>query len=168
MSRRCFSPSSIFNHTLIGKMPSPTSASPQPKKECLCRGNPAHPGDEVEGSGPRPRYSFGKHMCFGLASGGRPDRRADREVRLARRSRQRPRSRTRRFIPGLVYDRDQLQKRLKAKKVEWIFPHQRNRKKTTSQDGRKLRAYWRKRKIESFGGLEILTLFRVYVMATDH
>ena len=53
-----------------------------------------------------------------------------------------------RIIGDLAYDSDPLDKKLKKKKIELIAPHKENRKKKASQDGRKLRRYCRRWKVE--------------------
>ena len=60
------------------------------------------------------------------------------------------------FVPGLperligdrAYDSDPLDSRLRARGIEMIAPHRRNRKKPATQDGRPLRRYKRRWKIE--------------------
>ena len=49
-----------------------------------------------------------------------------------------------------AYDSDALDEKLKQKGVELIAPHRKNRKKEKTQDGRKLRRYKRRWKIERF------------------
>jgi transposase len=53
-----------------------------------------------------------------------------------------------RLIADKGYDSDPLRKRLKALKIDLIVPHRRNRKKPKTQDGRKLRRYRRRWKVE--------------------
>ena len=53
------------------------------------------------------------------------------------------------LIGDRAYDSDPLNEKLKQKGVELIAPHRKNRKKKT-QDGRKLRRYKRRWKIERF------------------
>ena len=53
------------------------------------------------------------------------------------------------LIGDRAYDSDPLAEKLKQKGVELIAPHRKNRKKKT-QDGRKLRRYKRRWKIERF------------------
>ena len=53
------------------------------------------------------------------------------------------------LIGDKAYDSDPLDEKLKQKGVELIAPHRQNRKKKT-QDGRKLRRYKRRWKIERF------------------
>jgi transposase len=70
------------------------------------------------------------------------------QVAVLRKGRGRPRSR----FPRLIYDKacdcDPLRKRLKARGIDLICPHKCNRVKPSTQDGRKLRRYKRRWKIE--------------------
>lgn len=54
----------------------------------------------------------------------------------------------RRLIGDRAYDSDPLDKQLRKQKVELIAPHKRNRKKPKTQDGRTLRKYRKRWKIE--------------------
>ncbi len=54
----------------------------------------------------------------------------------------------RRLIGDKAYDSDPLDAELAKKGVEMIAPHKRNRKKAKTQDGRKLRRYKRRWKVE--------------------
>lgn len=58
------------------------------------------------------------------------------------------REKPKRIIGDLAYDSDPLDRRLKKKKVKLIAPHKSNRKKQPTQDGRELRRYCRRWKIE--------------------
>ena len=53
-----------------------------------------------------------------------------------------------RIIGDLAYDSDKLDFRLKKRKIKMIAPHKINRKKKPTQDGRVLRRYRRRWKIE--------------------
>lgn len=53
-----------------------------------------------------------------------------------------------RIIGDKAYDSDPLDEQLKKLEVELIAPHKANRKKSPTQDGRKLRRYKRRWKIE--------------------
>jgi transposase len=53
-----------------------------------------------------------------------------------------------RLIGDRAYDSDPLDNRLHARGIEMIAPHRRNRKKPATQDGRPLRRYKRRWKIE--------------------
>jgi transposase len=56
--------------------------------------------------------------------------------------------RPRRLIGDRAYDSDPLDQRLAAQGLELIAPHRRNRKRAPTQDGRPLRRYRRRWKIE--------------------
>jgi transposase len=56
--------------------------------------------------------------------------------------------RPRRLIGDRAYDSDPLDQRLRAQSIELIAPHKHNRKKPPTQDGRPLRRYKRRWKIE--------------------
>jgi transposase len=53
-----------------------------------------------------------------------------------------------RLIGDKAYDSDPLDAELAVKGIELIAPHRRNRKKSATQDGRKLRRYKRRWKVE--------------------
>jgi hypothetical protein len=52
------------------------------------------------------------------------------------------------LIGERAYNSDQLDAALQEKGIELIAPHRRNRRKPKTQDGRKLRRYKRRWKIE--------------------
>lgn len=54
------------------------------------------------------------------------------------------------LIGDKAYDSDPLDEKLKEKGIELIAPHRNNRKKKKTQDGRKLRRYKRRWKVERF------------------
>jgi len=54
----------------------------------------------------------------------------------------------RRLIGDRAYDSDPLDERLAEQGIEMIAPHRRNRRKPRTQDGRKLRRYKRRWKVE--------------------
>jgi transposase len=54
------------------------------------------------------------------------------------------------LIGDKAYDSDELDEKLKPKGIEMISPHRENRKRPKTQDGRKLRRYKRRWKIERF------------------
>ncbi len=54
------------------------------------------------------------------------------------------------LIGDKAYDSDPLDKELAELGIELIAPHKRNRKKAKTQDGRKLRRYKRRWKVERF------------------
>ena len=56
--------------------------------------------------------------------------------------------RPKKMIGDKAYDSDPLDKQLKKLEIELIAPHKANRKKMQTQDGRKLRRYKRRWKIE--------------------
>lgn len=58
------------------------------------------------------------------------------------------RHRVRRLIYDKAADSDPLRKRLARRGIELIAPHKNNRKSTRTQDGRKLRRYRRRWKVE--------------------
>src|SRR5258708_12969522 len=58
------------------------------------------------------------------------------------------REKPKRIIGDLAYDSDPLDGRLKKKKIKLIAPHKSNRKRQATQDGRELRRYCRRWKIE--------------------
>jgi transposase len=57
---------------------------------------------------------------------------------------------TEKLIGDKAYDSDALYERLARMGVEMIAPHKSNRKKEKTQDGRKLRRYNRRWKVERF------------------
>jgi transposase len=60
----------------------------------------------------------------------------------------RPRKNPARVVYDLAGDSDPLRKRLKRRGIEWVCPHRVNRVKPPMQDGRKLRRYRRRWKVE--------------------
>jgi transposase len=69
-------------------------------------------------------------------------------VAVPRRGRGRPRKNPERLIADRGYDSDPLRKRLARRGIELICPHRRGRVKPPTQDGRKLRRYKRRYKVE--------------------
>ena len=70
-------------------------------------------------------------------------------IRVSRQHRGgRPREKARRVIADRAYDSDPLRKRLAARGIELIAPHRWNRSKPRQQDGRALRRYRRRWKVE--------------------
>jgi len=70
-------------------------------------------------------------------------------VRVSRRhGRGRPREKARRVIADRAFDSDPLRERLEARGIELIVPHRWNRSKPRRQDGRALRRYRRRWKVE--------------------
>lgn len=52
------------------------------------------------------------------------------------------------LIGDMAYDSDPLDKRLKKRGIKLVAPHRKNRKKKATQDGRTLRRYVRRWKVE--------------------
>ena len=69
-------------------------------------------------------------------------------VKVPRSGKGRPKKRPARLIGDKGYDSDPLRKRLNYLKIELIAPHRSNRKKPKTQDGRKLRRYRKRWKVE--------------------
>ncbi|HXG47810.1 MAG TPA: IS5 family transposase [Methylomirabilota bacterium] len=70
------------------------------------------------------------------------------QVRVPRAGRGRPKSKPERLIADRAYDSDPLRRRLKQRGIQLICPHRGNRRKPATQDGRALRRYRRRWKIE--------------------
>lgn len=60
----------------------------------------------------------------------------------------RPRQKPERVIADKAYDSDPLRLRLRRRGIDLIVPHRKNRKKPATRDGRKLRRYRRRWKVE--------------------
>jgi len=71
-----------------------------------------------------------------------------------------------RLIGDKAYDSDPLDKKLAENGVELIAPHRHNRKKAKSQDGRTLRRYHRRWKVERL--FAWLQNFRRILVRFDH
>jgi len=69
-------------------------------------------------------------------------------IKVTRNGPGRPRKRPDRLIADKGYDSDPLRKDLKKRGIDLIVPHRSNRKKPKLQDGRKLRRYKRRWKVE--------------------
>jgi transposase len=67
---------------------------------------------------------------------------------VPRQGRGRPRKRPERRIYDKACDADALRKRLARRGIDLICPHRKNRTKPSMQDGRKLRRYKRRWKVE--------------------
>ena len=67
---------------------------------------------------------------------------------MPRPGRGRPKSRPQRLIADRAYDSDPLRQRLQRRGIQLICPHRQNRRKAPTQDGRALRRYRRRWKIE--------------------
>jgi len=70
------------------------------------------------------------------------------KIRVPRLKGGRPRKRIERLIYDKAADSDNLRKRLKERGIDLIAPHKSNRKRPKLQDGRKLRRYRRRWKVE--------------------
>jgi len=70
------------------------------------------------------------------------------EVKVPRQAGGRPKSRPVRLIYDRAADSDPLRQRLAKRGIELICPHRSNRVKPATQDGRKLRRYKRRWKME--------------------
>jgi transposase len=70
------------------------------------------------------------------------------QIAVPRRGRGRPKKNPLRLIYDRAADSDPLRKRLKKRDIELICPHRINRTKPKTQDGRKLRRYKRRWKVE--------------------
>jgi transposase len=70
------------------------------------------------------------------------------QIKVPRNGPGRPKSRPKRLIGDRAYDSDNLRKDLRNRHIELICPHRKNRKKPKVQDGRKLRRYRKRWKIE--------------------
>jgi transposase len=71
-----------------------------------------------------------------------------RQVKVPRRGRGRPRSNPQRVIADRGYDSDPLRRKLRKRGIELIAPYRRNKREKPYRDGRKLRRYRRRWKIE--------------------
>jgi transposase len=71
-----------------------------------------------------------------------------RRIRVPKMGRGRPKTRLKRLIYDCAADSDPLRKRLKSRGIDLISPHRSNRVRPPLQDGRKLRRYRRRWKIE--------------------
>ena len=70
------------------------------------------------------------------------------QVRVPRAGRGRPKSKPDRLIADRAYDSDPLRHRLQSRGIRLICPHRKNRRKPPTQDGRALRRYRRRWKVE--------------------
>jgi transposase len=69
-------------------------------------------------------------------------------IAVPRSGRGRPKQKPKRLIYDKAADADALRKRLKSRGIDLICPHRKKRKKPSLQDGRKLRRYKRRWKVE--------------------
>lgn len=70
------------------------------------------------------------------------------KIAVPRAGRGRPRQKPQRLIADKAYDSDPLRFRLKRRGIQLIVPHKINRKKPPTQDGRPLRRYRKRWKVE--------------------
>ena len=70
------------------------------------------------------------------------------QVKVPRKGRGRCKNGIKRLIADKGYDSGPLRERLKSRNIDLICPHRKNRVKANLQDGRKLRRYRRRWKIE--------------------
>jgi transposase len=70
------------------------------------------------------------------------------QVSVPRAGRGRPKRKPKRLIADRAYDSDPLRRRLQQRGIELICPHRKNRRKAPTQDGRSLRRYGRRWKVE--------------------
>ena len=94
----------------------------------------------------------------GIPLGNHLDSASPAEVKLVEKTLQRiavprrgpgaPKRKPKRLIADRGYDSDPLRKRLAQRGIELVCPHRTNRKKKPTQDGRKLRRYKRRYKVE--------------------
>ena len=71
-----------------------------------------------------------------------------RTIAVPRKDRGRPRKRPERLIADKGYDSDPLRRKLKARGIELICPYRSNNKQRKYYDGRKMRRYKRRYKVE--------------------
>jgi len=88
------------------------------------------------------------------------------KVAVPRRGRGRPRKNPKRLVYDIAADSDPLRARLKRRGIDLICPHRRNRTKPPTQDGRKLRRYKHRWKVERT--FAWLGNFRRLVVRYDH
>jgi transposase len=132
----------------IGPRPSPTAALLRRKKGGLYRENQTWQGHEVDGGGRRPRYSSGKPAGLSVPGRSKAAGADPGHIAVPRHGPGRPRQHPERVIYDKACDSDALRKRLAKRGIELICPHRKNRVKPPLQDGRKLRRYKRRWKVE--------------------
>ena len=80
------------------------------------------------------------------------------QIAVPRKGRGRPRKNPRRIIADKAYDSDPLRRRLARRGIELICPYRSNNKQQHYHDGRKLRRYKRRWKVErTFAWLEAIS-----------
>jgi transposase len=87
-------------------------------------------------------------------------------ISVPRKGRGRPKKKIDRLIYDKAADSDPLRERLKKRGIDLICPHRENRKKKKTQDGRKLRRYKRRWKIER--SISWVGNYRRLVVRYDH
>ncbi len=87
-------------------------------------------------------------FCKSQADTGRTLEKTLDTVTVPRKDRGRPRRNPKRIIADKGYDSNPLQTRLKRRGIELIWPYRKNRGRRRYHDGRKLRRYKRRRKVE--------------------
>ena len=70
------------------------------------------------------------------------------QIKVPRNGPGRPKQKPKRLIADKGYDSDPLRYELKKRGIELVCPHRKNRKKPKTQDGRKLRRYRKRWKVE--------------------
>jgi transposase len=70
------------------------------------------------------------------------------QIKVPRKGRGRPKQKPQRVIADRAYDSSKLRRALAKRKIELVCPHRRGRKKPVEQDGRALRRYRKRWKIE--------------------
>ncbi len=111
--------------------------------------NQARQGHKVDGGGRRPRCSSGKPTGLGQPGGSDAGgEHAGADCRTPRAGRGRPQQRPLRVIADRGYDSDPLRWRLLQRGILLICPHRRGRRKPSLNDGRTLRRYRNRWKIE--------------------
>jgi transposase len=70
------------------------------------------------------------------------------QIKVTRNGPGRPKKRPKRLIGDKAYDSDPFCKELKQRGIDFIAPHRKNRTKPKIQDGRKLRRYRKRWKVE--------------------
>src|SRR2546425_6466935 len=120
-----------------------------PKRGRWSRKNQAGQGHEVDGGGRRPGLPLGKHLCSASPHETRLAETTLATICVGRRTHAgRPRQKPLRLIADRGYDSDPLRMRLAERGIELIAPHRWNRSKPVTQDGRALRRYRRRWKVE--------------------
>jgi transposase len=126
-----------------------TAVSRRRKKGLASRNNQAGKGPKwmvvVDGEG----VPLGKQLSSASPNEVRLAEETLASVRVTRRHRGgRPRQKPRRVIADRAYESDPLRQRLAARGIELVAPHRWNRSKPRTQDGRVLRRYKRRWKVE--------------------